>query len=313
MSIIKTIKTGSDALRDFDDDLLADAGMGSNNPVKLLRDISTSAYREDLVRTLVAFREKLEGRPLTPQQLKIKYKVLRALDLAHKNENLPKVEKLIRSTTSFFAEPTHLIQLRISIVIILYTVLTVIGFTMLTLSESIMLPSFNIPYSVLLMGMIGCLVSMYVKLPRVKNQDPLPSDSAVWFIISPPISIIMAGLFFGVFQILLNLTNADLTNEYWYYWILAWIVGFINWVSVYEKTNFGAAAFKPGAAPKNTPMDEIVPAVGDASESKLDETGEEEDNIKEEFKEGLNLLEEDPLEDDALENTGKDTKEGIGG
>lgn len=301
MSIIKTIKSSSGGLTDFDDDLLSDTAMESNNPIKLLQDIATSAYREDLVKTLVEFREKLEGRPLTPQQLRIKYKVLRALDLAYKNENLPKVEKLIRSTTSFFAEPTHLVQLRISIVIVIYTVLTVIGFTMLTMSESIMLPSFNIPYSVLLMGMIGCLVSMYVKLPRVKNEARLSPDAAVWFIISPPISIIMAGLFFGLCQIVLNLTTADVTNEYWYYWILAWIVGFVNWVSVYEKTNLKVAAVKPGTAVIKKPKDDDIALTTENT------SGNALEDIKDEFNEGLDLLQEDPL-GDVLGNTKKDVE-----
>lgn len=300
MTIIKTVKTSSAALANFDDDF--DTGMESNNPVKLLQDIATSAYREDLVRTLVEFREKLEGKSLTHQQLKIKYKVLRALDLAYKNENLPKVEKLIRSTTSFFAEPTHLVQFRISMVIVVYTILTVIGFTMLTMSESIMLPSFNIPYSVLLMGMIGCLVSMYVKLPRVKNEDQLRPDAAVWFIISPPISIIMAGLFFGLCQIVLNLATADITSEYWYYWILAWIVGFINWVSVYEKTNWGVGAVKQGTTIREKVADDISPTTENVNGETLDKSEPVSNSNADLSEEQLEL-------DDFLENTKKETEE----
>lgn len=290
-------------MTDFDDDLLSDTAMESDNPVKLLQDIASSAYREDLVRTLVAFREKLEGQQLTQQQLRIKYKVLQALDMAHKNENLPKVEKLIRSTTSFFAEPTQLVQLRISITIIVYTVLTAIGFVMLTMSESIMLPSFNIPYSVLLMGMIGCLVSMYVKLPRIKNETQLLPDATVWFIISPPISIIMAGLFFGLCQILLNLTTADITNEYWYYWILAWIVGFVNWVAVYEKTSWGVAAVKPSIARVKKPEDEIdIVPKSEVSEPE----------IEEDFGLGFELDTEEGTKDDTIQSASVDTDTGEG-
>jgi hypothetical protein len=89
------------------------------------------------------------------------------------------------------------------------------------------------------MGLIGSLVSMYIKLPNIRVREPLSYDSTVWFIISPPVAVIMAGIFFGIVQVILPLIQVELSDESWFFWILAWMVGFVNWVFLYERLGHG--------------------------------------------------------------------------
>jgi hypothetical protein len=67
-------------------------------------------------------------------------------------------------------------------------------------------------------------------------------------LISPPVAVVMAGIVFGFVQIFLPVLQVRLSDESWFFWILAWIVGFINWVFIYEKISGGlkkrAAEFK---------------------------------------------------------------------
>ena len=118
-------------------------------------------------------------------------------------------------------------------------IFALISFLVFTFTNAIILPSFNIPYSVLLMGLIGNLVSMYVKLPNIRIREPLSYDSTIWFVISPPVAIIMAGLAFGLVQIVLPVIQVELSDESWFFWVLAFFVGFINWVYLYEKVSGG--------------------------------------------------------------------------
>ena len=96
-------------------------------------------------------------------------------------------------------------EVDIALIVIGYSLLAFVSFLALNIFNRIMLPSFNIPYSVLLMGLIGSLVSMYVKLPNLRVSEPLSYDQTVWFIINPPIAVIMAGVCFGLIQIFLPL------------------------------------------------------------------------------------------------------------
>jgi hypothetical protein len=89
------------------------------------------------------------------------------------------------------------------------------------------------------MGLVGCLVSLYVKLPNIRVREPLSHDSTIWFLISPPVAVIMAGIVFGIVQIFLPVIQVNLSDESWFFWILAWVVGFINWVYIYEKISGG--------------------------------------------------------------------------
>jgi hypothetical protein len=151
-------------------------------------------------------------------------------------------------------------QRNISLVIILYTFLAFASFIVLTVTDAIMLPSFNIPYSVLLMGLIGSLVSMYVKLPNSRARDEINYDSMLWFIISPPVAVIMAGICFGIVQIFLPVFDMNFSDESWFFWILAWVVGFVNWVYLYERLNngFKNRSLKPGKS-KNENIQIVKP------------------------------------------------------
>ena len=86
---------------------------------------------------------------------------------------------------------------------------------------------------------IGNLVSMYIKLPNIRIREPLSYDSTIWFIISPPVAVIMAGIAFGIVQIFLPVIQVELSDESWFFWVMAWVVGFVNWVYIYEKISGG--------------------------------------------------------------------------
>jgi hypothetical protein len=45
----------------------------------------------------------------------------------------------------------------------------------------------------------------------------------------------MAGISFGIVQIFLDVFQINLSDESWLILILAWIVGFVNWVYLYER------------------------------------------------------------------------------
>lgn len=124
---------------------------------------------------------------------------------------------------------------KISVIIITYTLFAVGGFIVQTATNAIMLPGFNIPYSVLLMGLFGCLLSMWLRLPNIRSEQSLQYDLTVWFIICPPVAVIAAGISFGIAQFLTSVFQIDLSDESWIFWILAFVVGFVNWVYFYER------------------------------------------------------------------------------
>jgi uncharacterized membrane protein len=49
----------------------------------------------------------------------------------------------------------------------------------------------------------------------------------------------MAGIFFGIAQIFIPVGQIDFSAESWLFWIIAWIVGLINWVYFYERLSNG--------------------------------------------------------------------------
>jgi hypothetical protein len=49
----------------------------------------------------------------------------------------------------------------------------------------------------------------------------------------------MAGICFGIVQIFLPVFDMNFSDESWFFWILAWVVGFVNWVYLYERLNNG--------------------------------------------------------------------------
>jgi hypothetical protein len=197
--------------------------------------ISVSAsYREEIIQTIDNYREKIKNQRMDRNKIQSRLKLLKMREEASGNEDLSDIEKELWRMAVDIEEPSLRMQRSISMIVFLYSLFAFCSFILLIVSNSIMLPSFNIPYTVLLMGLLGSLLSMYVKLPNIRISEPLSYDQKVWFIISPPIAVIMAGIFYGIIQIFLPVIPFDLADESWPFWFLAWFVGMNNWVSFYE-------------------------------------------------------------------------------
>jgi hypothetical protein len=197
----------------------------------------SSDYRREIIQTIDEYRGRLKNQRMDRRKIHNRLRLLQMRDQVGNGSAVSEIEKELRSMSVDIEEPTLRMQRSISIVIGCYTFFAIISFILLTATDRIMLPGFNIPYSVLLMGLIGSLVSMFVKLPNIRVQEPLSYDTTLWFIINPLVAVIMAGIFFGVAQIFMPLLPFTLLDESWPFWILAWSVGLINWVSFYEKIN----------------------------------------------------------------------------
>lgn len=195
----------------------------------------TRVYREEIIKNIDMLRDKLAVQKVNKKGLLYNLKLMKMREEAISSDDLDMVEKELGEMTMDIENPTHRMKKSVSIIVTLYTFVALISFLFLTTSASIMLPSFNIPYSVLLMGLIGSLVSMYVKLHNIGSLEPSNYDLKVWFIINPPIAVVMAGIFFGIVQMFLPIIPVDLIDESWPNWILAWIVGMNNWVFIFEK------------------------------------------------------------------------------
>ena len=198
-----------------------------------------SEYRQEIIGAIDRYHDKLKSQQMDRDNIKHRLRLLQIRDKVQNSTNVEDVEKELWTMAVDIEEPTIKMGRNISLVIFAYTVFALLSFLVLTFSNAIILPSFNIPYSVLLMGLIGNLVSMYVKLPNIRIREPLSYDSTIWFVISPPVAVIMAGIAFGLVQIFLPVIQVELSDESWFFWVLAWVVGFINWVYLYEKISGG--------------------------------------------------------------------------
>jgi hypothetical protein len=195
----------------------------------------SQTYRQEILSTIDEYQNRIKNQKMDRKKIHNRLRLIQMRDLINENGSPADIEKELRSMSVDIEDPTLRMQRNISIVIIVYTLFAIFSFVVLTTTDRVLLPGFNIPYSVLLMGLIGSLVSMFVKLPNIRVREPLSYDTTIWFIINPFVAVIMAGIFFGIAQILLPLMPFELLDESWPYWILAWIVGFINWVYFYEK------------------------------------------------------------------------------
>jgi hypothetical protein len=215
-----------------------------------------SEYRQEIIGAIDRYHSKLKSQRMDRDNIKNRLRLLHIRETAEQSDNLEEIEKELWSMAVDIEEPTIKMGRNISLVIFAYTVFALISFLVLTFSNAIILPSFNIPYSVLLMGLIGNLVSMYVKLPNIRIREPLSYDSTIWFVISPPVAVIMAGIAFGLVQIFLPVIQVELSDESWFFWVLAWVVGFVNWVYLYEKVSGG---IKKRVIQYHTPQEEAAP------------------------------------------------------
>ena len=193
-----------------------------------------SSYRREIIQIIDRYSEKLKNERAGKNSIKSRLRLMHMKEVAYQSENLPDLEKELWTMAVDIEEPSLRMQRNISAVILLYALFALLSFIVLTATDAIMLPSFNIPYSVLLMGLVGCLVSMFVKLPSTRIRKTLNHDSILWYIISPPVAVIMSGICFGIVQIFLPVLDVEASDESWFFWILAWCIGFINWIYLYE-------------------------------------------------------------------------------
>ncbi len=181
------------------------------DPMPAIHSTVRSAYRQEIIQTIDKYRKKIENQRIDRQGIKNRHKLLQMREEVYESGNLSKIEQELSAMWADIEEPSLRMQRNVSIVIFSYTLIALISFILLTITDAIILPSFNIPYSVLLMGLVGCLVSMYVRLPNIRIRQPLSYDPTVWFIISPPVAVIMAGIFFDIVQIFLPVIQVDLS------------------------------------------------------------------------------------------------------
>jgi DnaJ-domain-containing protein 1 len=187
-----------------------------------------SAYRQEIIQTIDKYRKKMKNQRIDRQGIKNLLKLFQMREKVYESGNLSEIEQELLTMSGDIEEPSLRMQRNVSIVIFSYTLIALTSFILLNITGAIMLHSFNIPYTVLLMGLVGCLVRMYLR-------QPLSYNPIVWFIISPPIAVIMAVIFFGIVKIFLPLIRVDLYDESWLFWVQAWVVGFVNWVYFFSK------------------------------------------------------------------------------
>jgi len=194
-----------------------------------------SAYRQEIIQTIDKYRKNIKNQRIERLGMKNLRKLMQIRKKVYENGNLYEIEQELLTMSEDIEEPSSRLQRSISIVIFSYTLIALISFILLNIADAIMLHSYNIPYTVLLMGLVGCLVRMYLQLPNIRIRQPLSHNPIVWFIISPPIAVIMTGLFYGIVKMFLPLIQVDLYDESWLLWVQAWVVGFVNWVYFFSK------------------------------------------------------------------------------
>lgn len=206
---------------------------------------SREARLQQVVQAIDSYIEKLNACRMDRFCISKRLKLMQMRDRAIGGESPAIIEKDLWAMAADIENPSLRIQRNVMIVTALYTLFAVSAFSLLAMTEAILVPSFNIPYSILMMGLLGSLSSMYVILPNFPSRKTVSDATTLIFIIKPPIAVIMAGLFFGLVQLLLPLAQKllpfvqiYLPDESWFYWVMAWCVGFINWANLNLKFKF---------------------------------------------------------------------------
>ena len=104
-----------------------------------------SAYKNEIIETINMYQEKLKDQSMDKNKIKNRLKLLQMKEKIYEAENLPEIEKELWAMAVDIEEPTARMQRNISLVIILYTFVAFASFIVLTVTDAIMLPSFNIP------------------------------------------------------------------------------------------------------------------------------------------------------------------------
>ncbi len=210
-------------------------------PVCNLHSITADEYRKEMILTIDHCRKNIELHKFDKQGIRNHFRFLQIKKQFHEKGDLCGFEPELQAMLADIEETSLRIRRNISFIILLYTLIAMVSFVLLTSTNAFMLPSFNIPYSILLMGLIGCIASMYLKLPNIRSEQPLRYDLSVWFVICPPVAVILAGISYGVLQIFLPLIPIELPDDSWVFLILAFFVGFVNWIYFYESLKGGFA------------------------------------------------------------------------
>ena len=194
-----------------------------------------AGHRKEIIKAIDQYSDQLKSQKPDHFNVRNRLRLMEMKEQVASGDSLPEIEKELWAMAIDIEEPTLRLQRSITLVIGAYTLFTLISFLVLIFTDAIILPGFNIPYTVLMMGLLGSLVSMYVRLPNLRARAPVSFDATIWFVISPPVAVIMAGIVFGMIQICLPLLDIIISDESWFFWITAWMVGFVNWVSLYDK------------------------------------------------------------------------------
>jgi len=192
-------------------------------------------YSREIMQLLDSCKKDIDLLKKDRQGIKNHLKWLSFSEKLRNKSGFSELEPELLAILTEIEESSRRLQRKISVINISYTLIAIAGFIILTNTNVIMLPGFNVPYTVLLMGLVGCIFSMWLRLPNIRSEQLLQYDLTVWFIICPPVAVVASGLFFGIAQILLSLFQIALSDESWIFWILAFVVGVINWVYFYEK------------------------------------------------------------------------------
>ena len=202
----------------------------SNLPV-----CASEACQRELIETIDNYADKIEMQNFSRQDIRNRLKFIRIQEKIHDQGSLAEVGSELQEMLTDIETTSIRKRRNIFFIILSYTLLSIAGFVLLTITNAFMLPGFNVPYTVLFMGLAGCIASMYLKLPNIRAEKPLRYDPTIWFIICPLVAVILAAISYGILQILISFVGFSLSEDAWLFRVLAFIVGFINWVYIYDR------------------------------------------------------------------------------
>ena len=204
-------------------------------PPSNLPACESEACQKELIDTIDYYADKIELQKFSRQDIRNRLKFLRIQEKIHDKGSLAEVGAELQEMLADIETTSLRTRRNIFFIILSYTLLSIAGFVLLSITNAFMLPGFNVPYTVLFMGLVGCIASMYLKLPNIRAEKPLQYDPTIWFIICPLIAVVVAGISYGVLQMLISFIGFSLSEDAWLFRVLAFFVGFINWVYIYDR------------------------------------------------------------------------------
>ena len=205
------------------------------SPPSHLPVCESDACQREIIETIDNYADKLELQKFDRQDIRNRLKFLRIQEKIHDKGSLAEVGPELQVMLADIENTSFRRRRNIFLIILLYTLFSIASFIILAHTNAFMLPGFNVPYTVLFMGLVGCIASMYLKLPNIRAENPMRYDPTIWFIICPPIAVILAGVSYGAMQILFSFIPFSLPDDAWLFRVMAFFVGFINWVYIYDR------------------------------------------------------------------------------